>query len=238
MRLLTFDIDWAPDWIVEDIALRLIAKRVKATFFITHNSPVLNFLRTYSDLFELGIHPNLLPGSTHGKTEAEIMNGIKKIVPEAETMRTHGLYQSSNFLIAANAKYGIKIDASILMPDIHNIQYHFLKCENAKLFRVPYNWEDDIEFFSDCPRWSVESFNSNADLIFDFHPIHIALNSSGPGSYRNLKNMEPNSAKWTKKMLRTLVNDGKGAGSLLDELLDVMQGQGLRVKDLYPGELA
>ena len=105
--ILTFDIDWAPDWMIEQIAQVLIEKSVKSTWFVTHQSKAIEKLRQYDDLFELGIHPNLLNGSTHGKTEDDVLTHLKQIVPEAVSMRTHGLYQTTNFLIKSNTVYHI-----------------------------------------------------------------------------------------------------------------------------------
>lgn len=114
----TFDIDWAPDWIIEEVASILIDNRVKATWFVTHASPAIEKLRQMPDLFELGIHPNCLSGSTQGNTEDEVLSHMKEIVPEAISMRTHGLYQTSNFLMKAVRDYGIEIDVSILLYSI------------------------------------------------------------------------------------------------------------------------
>ena len=58
---LTFDIDWAPDWMIEEVASILIEHNVKTTWFVTHASPAIDKLRQMPELFELGIHPNRLP---------------------------------------------------------------------------------------------------------------------------------------------------------------------------------
>jgi len=59
---LSFDIDWAIDEAVESLADMLEARGVAATFFVTHDSPVLARLAS-NPLFELGIHPNFDPFS-------------------------------------------------------------------------------------------------------------------------------------------------------------------------------
>lgn len=69
---LTIDIDWVPDWIIEEVASILIDHNVKATWFVTHASPAVDKLQQMPELFELGMHPNCLPGSTHGDTEDEV----------------------------------------------------------------------------------------------------------------------------------------------------------------------
>src|ERR1017187_7044133 len=95
---LTLDIDWAPDFVIDFAADLLIRRRVKATWFVTHSSPAVDRLRDHPELFELGIHPNFLPGSSQGKTVAEVLSFCRACVPEARSMRTHALVQSSGLL--------------------------------------------------------------------------------------------------------------------------------------------
>ena len=85
---ITFDTDWAPDWMMNEIASILISNEVKSTWFVTHDSPFLTVLREKPSLFEIGIHPNCFPGSTQGSNEDEILANLKKSAPEAISMRT------------------------------------------------------------------------------------------------------------------------------------------------------
>ncbi len=55
---LSFDQDWAPDWAVRAVHERLHAASLTGTFFVTHQSPVLEELRK-GDVFELGGAPQL-----------------------------------------------------------------------------------------------------------------------------------------------------------------------------------
>jgi hypothetical protein len=95
--LVTFDLDWAPDFVIDWLAKRLIEVGVRAAWFVTHHSPAIERLRAESDLFELGIHPNLHPGSTHGNDTSSVLKHCMEIVPEAGAIRTHGLVQSTRF---------------------------------------------------------------------------------------------------------------------------------------------
>ena len=51
---ITVDIDWAPDYMLEDVAKLL--EDVSPTFFATHDSPKS---RELSKIFDFGIHPNV-----------------------------------------------------------------------------------------------------------------------------------------------------------------------------------
>ncbi len=54
---LTFDIDWANDDVLNDTIDLIERSDIAATWFVTHDTPVLNRLRA-NPRFELGIHPN------------------------------------------------------------------------------------------------------------------------------------------------------------------------------------
>lgn len=71
--LLTIDIDWVLCWMIDYLAKQLIKRRVKATWYVTHNSPAIKAIQQRNDLFEIGIHPNCLAGSTHGSNEDDIL---------------------------------------------------------------------------------------------------------------------------------------------------------------------
>ncbi len=72
---ITLDVDWAPDFMIDAAAQALVDREVKATWFVTHASPAVERLREHPDLFELGIHPNFLAGSSHGATPAACPRG-------------------------------------------------------------------------------------------------------------------------------------------------------------------
>src|SRR4028119_935918 len=90
---ITLDVDWAPDFVIDSVAETLRRARVKCTWFVTHPSPAVDRLRRHPELFELGVHPNFLPGSTQGATAADVLNYCRRLVPDARSMRTHSLVQ-------------------------------------------------------------------------------------------------------------------------------------------------
>ena len=52
--------------------------------------------------------------------------------------------------------------------------------------RLLYNWEDDAEFSSFMKNKMPELFFGEL-TVFDFHPIHVFLNSTDGREYRRLK---------------------------------------------------
>lgn len=232
---LTLDIDWAPDWMIEEVASILIEYNVKATWFVTHASPAIDKLRQMPELFELGIHPNCLSGSTHGNTEDEVLSHIKEIVPEAISMRTHGLYQSSNFLMKAARDYGIEIDVSLLLPNTPNIIPHLLKWGGISLCRVPYFWEDDLEMLQTTPSWCLSNAKHSIRglKIFDFHPVHIVLNTPKISLYEELKSKYP-LEQWTSDLVKRnrWVGGGDGTNSFFMDLVGSLKNSGTFIRNL------
>ncbi len=145
---LTFDIDWAPDWCVEVCADLVHNANLRATFFVTHESDILADLRK-RDGIELGIHPNLLPGSTHGEGTEVVLDHCISLVPEARAMRTHGLVQSSALFMTVCRKYPqIETDLSLFLPFHSHLTptRWFFGGDGNYLTRVPYNWARRNQF--------------------------------------------------------------------------------------------
>lgn len=182
---LTFDIDWAPDWSVREVLTILRDHARHATFFVTHDSEVLDDIR--ADGHVLGIHPNFHPNSTHGPTVTEIVAGLLRLVPTASVMRTHGLHQSSAlFHEIVSAFPQINLDVSTLTYKFPHVAGFDWYLSGERLRRVNYDWEDDIAFGDPLFDWaSYTPWGPRS--IFDFHPIHVSLNSSAEHSYRGLK---------------------------------------------------
>ena len=116
LMALTIDIDWAPDFMIDFAAEALAARRVCATWFVTHSSPAVDRLRQHPKLFELGIHPNFQPGSTHGKEWAEVLDHCMGLVPDATSMRTHDLFQSTKLLDMIITQTPIITDLTLFLP--------------------------------------------------------------------------------------------------------------------------
>ena len=186
---LTLDVDWSPDFVIDAVAGILIESQVCATWFIKHNSPAIERLRDNSKLFELGIHPNFLPGSTHGSTPTEVLRHCMDLVPEATTMRTHGLIQSGQLLETALNETPIRVDVSLFLPQMPHIRPIQYERPAGMLIRVPSFWEDRYEMEVSQPSWRLcDELVVPGLKIFSFHPIHVYLNSSLP-SYDSVKRL-------------------------------------------------
>lgn len=216
MIAITFDIDWAPDFVIDFLAEQLVACQVRATWFVTHASPAIERLRQHPDLFELGIHPNFLPGSTHGDTPEVVLHHCMALVPNATSMRTHGLVQSSPLLAQIMAQTAITTDVSLFLPHTPYLQPVEYTWQGHSLLRIPYYWEDDFEMERTSPYWHLAPLLAAGEglKVFDFYPIHVYLNSAEIRPYRALKQRVPNLPTMTSADAAPFVNSGIGARTL------------------------
>ncbi len=226
---ITIDIDWVPDFIIDDVASRLVAAGVRATWFVTHASPAIDRLRHHPALFELGIHPNFLPNSSHGAVPAEVLAHCMRLVPDARSMRTHSLVQSTPLLIDVVTLTPVRIDASLYVPGQDGLRPSLLPVPGGTLTRLPFCWEDDLEMYQREPNWDVASHLAaqRGLRIVNFHPVHIALNSAALAPYGELKRLTPRLQDATPACVHSLVNrSSAGTGTAFDGLLSWLSVRG------------
>ena len=217
---LTFDIDWAPDYAILECLALLGRAGCKATFFATHRTPVNGEILARGH--DLGIHPNFLPGSSHGQGVAQVISNCLSYAPDAWCVRTHGLVQSTPLLEEMFGTFPhLKLDVSLFMH--HSPFAHIVKGEygGVSFDRLLYNWEDDAEFALFTEQEIPQLFYGEL-TVFNFHPIHVFLNSSDGREYRHLKhnyrNVPLNSIDIVDA--REYKNTGWGTKTYLTSILD------------------
>jgi hypothetical protein len=167
--VLTLDVDWAPDSLIDDVAARLVAAGVPATWFVTHASPALERLRERPDQFELGIHPNFRPGSSHGETPEAVLDHVMALVPEAVSSRSHGVVQSGRLLHLLVQRTAVRIDSTTFLPDLPDAPLVTQRTPHGDLLRVPFTWSDDYEPLSPWDRYLAEP----GLKVVLFHPTRV-----------------------------------------------------------------
>jgi hypothetical protein len=236
---ITIDVDWAPDFMIEAMADRLISAGVCATWLITHSSPALQRLRNHPHLFELGIHPNFQAGSTHGATPEEVIDQCLDLVPEAKTVRTHGLVQSSNLLGLLATRGGIQTDLSIFLPHLPSVHPTPFRWQNWEILRIPYVWEDDCEMSEPVAQWHGPDLaeEGRGPRIINLHPALVYLNWDSLAGYHEMRRRSGgNIGGLTVNAVQDLVRPASQAGpaftfnSLVDHLS--RRGGGRRICDL------
>lgn len=184
---LTFDIDWADDAVINAVVDMVEQAEVAATWFVTHDTPVLDRLRA-NPAFELGIHPNFLPllmagDPANGASAAEVVDRLLAIVPEATAARAHSLVQSGRLLQLFRDK-GLTHDASAFIPSSSGMTLQPW-VDWFGIVRVPYGWEDD--FWCDSGQESLAHAPSAGIRGWDFHPIHVFLNTEALERYERAR---------------------------------------------------
>jgi hypothetical protein len=233
---ITFDTDWAPDCAV-DFAANLLAERgVKSTWFVTHLSPAIERLRSRPDLFELGIHPNFRPGSSHGKEPEQVLKTCMELVPNAVSVRTHGLLQSGDLFDFVMSLTPVTFDVSLFHP--RALQVDVVKYERFGqiLWRVPYVWEDDYVMEAlplNVPRdrefsgFSETLAKACGIQVFNFHPIHVFLNSNVMENYNAMKRDHSSLVDITPALAAPFIETGRnGTKTALVELAEAISARG------------
>jgi len=186
---ITMDMDWCNDEVLSFTLDIIDEYQFNVTFFVTHETKLLQRMRK-NDNIELGIHPNfnpLLNGNFYyGENINEVISYYKTIVPEAVSVRSHSMTQSSPIL-ETFVKHGLKYDCNSFVPHSSNIELKPYAHWSKELIKVPYFWEDDVHCLYNW-EWNISKFLDAAGLkVFDFHPIHIFLNSEKISRYENAK---------------------------------------------------
>ena len=222
---LTFDIDWAHDEVLSDTVDLVEKAGACATWFVTHKTPILDRLKA-NKKFELGIHPNfnfLLKGECEASVSAEeVVKNSLKIVPSAKAVRSHSMTQSS-ILLDIFDKFHLKYDVNHFVPHHLGIKLKPWKLWNG-LTRVPYCWEDDIHILYENLDYS--EFQSPVDIaldassqglkVFDFHPIHVFLNTESLERYEATRSIH----QYPEELIKHRYN-GYGTRNRLIELLEL-----------------
>jgi hypothetical protein len=228
---ITFDIDWAPDWCVERCVRILDRSGVKATFFATHASAFLEEIKRRAGRFEVGLHPNFHPGSSHGSGAADVIGHCLGFAGTARSMRTHGLMQWSNlYALLADAFPRIETDVSTFLPGqrSYDAGYFFLHGMKRPVTRLAYGWEDDVAAAMPGQDWdALPGFVPGLNIL-NFHPIHVALNMETMERYAALRSRIGGKrlAEISEADVAALVNPGAGTATMLERLCDVAAGAG------------
>ncbi len=211
---LTIDIDWAIDPVI-DFSINLLKQYgCEATIFVTHSSPsTLSLMK--ETLFEVGIHPNF-NDLTNGRSKHTALHKIEEILEvtgEVKSVRSHSLFQSSHILDYFNS-VGINFDCNLYLPSEANLDLKPWHHWNG-MVRIPHFWEDDVNFLKENCIPPLSLTKNKSLKVFDFHPIHIFLNTI---DFQHYKKSYPYSKDF--HALKSLVNTEKrGVRDLFIDLI-------------------
>lgn len=211
---ISFDIDWADDEVLNDSIELMSSYPAKATWFATHSTKLLEKIQK-NEAWELGLHPNfnrLLEGQG-GDSAESIVRNLLSIVPGARSIRSHSLVQSSR-LAQIFLNVGITHDSNDYIPGYSGIEVKPFVLEN-NLVKAPYIFSDELWCVKDYGHEKFESLIYRPGLrIFDFHPIHIFLNTESLDRYERTRPLH----RQPKELIKHRF-EGYGTRNRLIELL-------------------
>jgi len=233
--VITIDVDWAPDFIIDQVAQLLTSYGVKSTWFVTHESYAIDRLRERPELFELGIHPNFLPGSSHGETPDDVLTKMMEIVPDAVSSRSHAVMHSGRILSGIMKHTNVKIDSTFFLPELEGIQPVIHEMDNGWVMKAPFFWADDYEMGKANPDWNIDRFYTmNGLKILMFHPIHLFLNSPAIQFYNDFRVKQLNSNIKMESEFSRYKHEGTGAMNSFLSVLSQLENKedSIQLKDL------
>lgn len=202
MIILTFDSDWVPPFILDDLARLLAEGDLRGTLFVTDKE-----MNPAEGRLEVGLHPNLMADSTQGKTPADVIAMLTAAHAGARSIRTHRLFWHGG-LLSLLAKAGLRYDGSSAMPFHPGLR----PVRIGGLLRLPIWWGDNLHLMEDlpCDRVELPALAAPGLKVFNFHPIHLYLNTVSLADYRATMQSIRSLPEATPEMLAPYVQKGPG----------------------------
>jgi ubiquinone/menaquinone biosynthesis C-methylase UbiE len=207
------DTDWNSDVTIELILSAFTKRKSKVTAFATHSTPLLT---ASQEFVEVAVHPNFLPGSTHGASIEEVIDHVFKLYPRAKSYRAHSYYDNQRMTELMAAR-GIRYDANLCLYR----QSHLTPLRHCHIdWRYP-SWLDDNIHWGRCGSWRLEDLKGEIEKpglkIINIHPPSFALNLPN----RALLNVNSSVLKTADAAFFVQQRfDGYGAATFLIELLE------------------
>jgi hypothetical protein len=232
---ITLDIDWADDDALAHVLDLLDQYDCKATFFVTHHSPVIARMRD-NPRYERGVHPNFAPllGARSDDdalaTAAQVVDELMTIVPEARASRAHSLITGTPLLRLFHER-GLVIDSNVYVPWRQVTPLTPWRFWTETLI-VPFVWSDYIDMIRRGDGRPDDLLDVPGTLkVIAFHPIHIYLNTVDSAHYAAFRK----SGLSAQEARRVLHRNAPGVGDAFRRLLDAVRRQ--RIATGLLGEL-
>ena len=216
---LTSDIEWATEEQISFFRSYIVSNNLKCTIFITHYSNETKKMIEDPAHFEIGIHPNFMKGSSHGTSLKQVIDFFEPVLEIAKGARSHGLLNHTSYYNYLCENTNLSYEISTYMPRLEIIQPCKFEYREKVIYKIPFNWEDDMEFTVMEPIWNIKKLASKItgeNLILNFHPIHLFYNNSSQEKYLISKNID-NKLKPLKK---ELLKNQKGAFTMLKSIAE------------------
>ncbi len=221
---LTSDVDWASDDAVREFLALTSRYGIVPTIFATHPSQLLQDAQNGRTI-DLGVHPNFLPGSSHGDDALSVIDHMCRLFPDATAFRAHAYFDNS-VIATEMVRRGFTHDSNLGLYLQHNLVplSHW-----SGLVRFPVFWEDDVHWMHTGGDWDVDryldDFLSPGLKIINVHPFSVAANIPNGDAYQSLKHRI---ATANADEIAAIRGEGAGVGTFLQQLLDALSARGER----------
>lgn len=220
---LTSDVDWASEYCISEFLHTVTDFGVVPTVFATHKSDVLNHFHGREEI-ELGVHPNFLPGSSHGSDVCSVVTHMFELVPNAVCFRSHHFVDSTG-ITSAMTKKGVKFDSNLCLY----LQPNLIPLHHASgILRFPVFWEDDLHWHrrgSWCFEEYQHFFVTPGLKVLNVHPFMFTLNISDGNFYVKAKSHIPS---LTEEEATRMRNRSDGVRTFVTRLLESLINSGHR----------
>jgi hypothetical protein len=238
----TADVDWASDDALREAHALFDDYDLSVTYFLTHSSPYLSELLA-SGCIDAGLHPNFLPGSSHGDSLPEVIDYCIQLHPEAQCFRSHRYFDVTD-VTHRFVELGLRYDSNVctllqqgIRPFLHE----------SGLVRFPAFFEDGTYLFHqgdlDFGAVAESLFLKPGTKVVSLHPMHLVMNSPNLPYSRRVKDAVSRTTWNTlaEDDLRRLRYRGRGIRDFAEQLLAFVRDRGLPVfslAELYAIETA
>lgn len=215
--IISIDTDWVSDTILEDTLQLLDDYQVEATLFMTNKTNV--------DIkgHEIALHPNY----TSVDFEKHFCERLNEF-PEAKGVRSHSLFFTER-LRAIYHKYNIEYQSNQMMYREPGIKPFMI---SPTVVEIPIFFMDTFNYIMNGKANAFEDadiLNSSGLKVFDFHPIHLYLNTSSLEHYDEYKqyyhddkrlldfknSTKPGIRDWFTSLLQFIKNEKKQTGKMI-----------------------
>jgi len=224
---LTADLDWASEFAIQRFLDLAAEFRITPTLFATHRSAALD-RAVAAGAAEAGVHPNFLPGSTHGHDVESVVDHVCALYPGSRAFRSHA-FRDDTHVTDAMVRRGYTHDSNLclwLQRDLVPLRHH------SGLTRFPVFWEDDVHYRT-TDDWSLErwlpDFLMPGLKVLNVHPFILAANVPSTAHYASIKRHIPTLGPANLDEVRF---GGEGAETFLRGLLQALTQRQLRFSTL------
>lgn len=225
--VITSDVDFVSDAVIKAVYKDLVG--IPMTIFQTHPSKALDQMFAENKCWEAEIHPNFCTGSTQGNTVEEIISNLESLNSAKLGYRCHKYYTVNDVEEYYQLK-GYKYISNVC-TDVELVEPFTMR---NGMIQFPIFMEDGGYLkYHGVPTIDIitQKMKRNGIYVFNFHPIHLALNSNDFSYIRKIKNTLSTEEYQNMNidLINKCKNNGYGIHSFLLDLLNYAKDENIEL---------